>query len=221
MELAVACKERGANVTIAMRGNGFFRKSFSARGHEMLLERLRERDVEMMTGCTIESMEESETDLAVRFGDGTLREFSAVVLGVGTAPNVSMPSGSGMAVDKGVIVNENLRTSDPDVYAAGDVAALSDGFGHSRIAATWQNALLQGRTAARNMLGHDEKYSVATGHVVSFFGLSIAFVGDAENGEGSPVYFDGEGFSMSVFVDSGRGLKSRKSLYGRCYRSDA
>jgi NADPH-dependent 2,4-dienoyl-CoA reductase/sulfur reductase-like enzyme/nitrite reductase/ring-hydroxylating ferredoxin subunit len=91
---------------------------------------------------------------SVELDDGTALEADLVVIGIGVAPLTELADTAGLAVDNGVIVDEQLRTSDANIWAAGDVAAYP-GPGGSRVRVEhWVQAQRQGRAAARNMLGH-------------------------------------------------------------------
>jgi 3-phenylpropionate/trans-cinnamate dioxygenase ferredoxin reductase component len=82
-----------------------------------------------------------------------------VVVGVGVVPNTELAVGAGLAVDNGVLTDAGLRTSDPDVYAAGDVANSDHPlFGRHVRVEHWANALNGGPAAARSMLGQDVSY---------------------------------------------------------------
>jgi 3-phenylpropionate/trans-cinnamate dioxygenase ferredoxin reductase subunit len=86
-------------------------------------------------------------------------EADVVVVGVGAAPNVELAAAAGLEVDNGVVTDDALRTSAPDVFAAGDVAsAFSPLYGRQVRVEHWANALHQGPAAARSMLGQQVSY---------------------------------------------------------------
>jgi 3-phenylpropionate/trans-cinnamate dioxygenase ferredoxin reductase subunit len=90
----------------------------------------------------------------VRTSTGRRIACDVVVIGVGAAPRVELAEAAGLLVEDGVAVDERLETSVPGVFAAGDVAAAWHPFYQARIRVEhWANALHQGETAARNMLG--------------------------------------------------------------------
>ncbi len=95
----------------------------------------------------------------VRLGDGTVIDADTVVVGIGITPNTSLAERAGLTVVNGILVDEHLATSDPDIFAAGDVANvyyphLST---HVRLE-HWAAALNQGPAAAANMLGQRTVY---------------------------------------------------------------
>jgi 3-phenylpropionate/trans-cinnamate dioxygenase ferredoxin reductase subunit len=119
----------------------------------------RERGVELLTGVELEALEGAGRLERVRLADGRTIDCSAVVVGVGVAPRTALAEAAGLAVDNGLLVDASLRTSAPQVYAAGDVAnAVHPFYGRRVRVEHWANALNQGPAAARNMLGGEEPY---------------------------------------------------------------
>ncbi len=96
---------------------------------------------------------------AVALDDGEEIPADVVVVGIGVRPSTSLAQAAGLAVDNGVLVDEHLRTSDPDVFAAGDCVNLWSPFYQRRLRVEhWANALNGGPAAARAMLGGDVVY---------------------------------------------------------------
>ncbi len=87
-----------------------------------------------------------------------------VIVAAGIKPNTELADNAGLKVGNGIVVNEYLRTSDPDIYAAGDVIEIKDQVtGKRGNSATWFNAVLQGKYAAFNMAGMKRPYTGAVG----------------------------------------------------------
>ncbi|MGZ4599472.1 MAG: NAD(P)/FAD-dependent oxidoreductase [Oryzihumus sp.] len=115
-------------------------------------------DLHLSTG--VDRIEGTDAATGVRTSDGTLVEGDLVVVGIGAAPRDELARAAGLEVDNGVLTDEHLRTSEPDIYAAGDVANAMHPFYGKRIRVEhWANALNQGPAAARNMLGAGTAYS--------------------------------------------------------------
>lgn len=115
--------------------------------------------VDLHFGVGVDAFDGSGSVEQVRLSDGTVLTAQMVVVGVGVAPRVELAERAGLALNNGVVVDEYLRTSDPAIYAAGDVAnAFHPRYGtHIRLE-HWSAALHQGPAAARNMLGLPTPY---------------------------------------------------------------
>jgi 3-phenylpropionate/trans-cinnamate dioxygenase ferredoxin reductase subunit len=101
---------------------------------------------------------EAGDQMVVQTDAGTI-EADYVLVAVGMTPNVELLEGSGIEVDNGIVVDEYCRTSDPDVFAAGDVANAWDAVrGHRVRVEHYDNAAKQGAAAAANMLGAEEPH---------------------------------------------------------------
>jgi 3-phenylpropionate/trans-cinnamate dioxygenase ferredoxin reductase subunit len=115
--------------------------------------------VEMLLGRGVEAFEGDGTVARVRLTDGTSVDCDFAVIGVGVAPRTALAQEAGLNVDNGVVVDERLVTSVPNIFAAGDVANAWHPFFERRIRVEhWANALNQGPAAARSMLGRDVSY---------------------------------------------------------------
>lgn len=111
----------------------------------------REHGVEFRLGRGVNEIGDEQ----VLIDDGTLIPADLVVVGIGVVPRTGLAEAAGLAVDNGIIVDDHLATSDPHIWAAGDVARYPGPHGELVRIEHWVVAQRQGQTAARNILGHD------------------------------------------------------------------
>lgn len=161
LEVAAAARSAGAEVTVLEAAAQPLLRVLGPEIAPVFARLHHDHGVDLRFGAEITELVGSDGRVTgVRLADGGLVEADVVVVGVGVAPNAGVAQAAGLPVDNGVVVDAALRTADPAVFAAGDVAnAFHPLFGgHIRVE-HWANALNQPATAARSMLGHDEPYT--------------------------------------------------------------
>jgi 3-phenylpropionate/trans-cinnamate dioxygenase ferredoxin reductase subunit len=128
---------------------------------------------------------------------GAVLPADVVVVGIGAAPNASLAAEAGLEVDNGVLVDGALRSSDPDIFAAGDVANVLHPLLGRRIRVEhWANALNGGPAAARSMLGQQVSYDRVPYFFSDQYDLGMECAGVPEPGSYDQVIYRGEPKSL-------------------------
>jgi 3-phenylpropionate/trans-cinnamate dioxygenase ferredoxin reductase subunit len=129
----------------------------------------------------------------VVLADGTRLSADAVIAGVGITPTTGIAEAAGLAVDDGILVDEHLRTSDPDIYAAGDVAnAYHPRIGKHLRVEHWANALHQPAVAAAGMLGNQASYDRTPYFFTDQYDMGMEYVGSVGPGGADEVVVRGD-----------------------------
>jgi 3-phenylpropionate/trans-cinnamate dioxygenase ferredoxin reductase subunit len=129
----------------------------------------------------------------VLLSDGTHVAADAVLVGVGIRPNTQLAEAAGLEVRNGIVVDSQLRSSNPDIFAAGDVAnAFHPQLGKHIRVEHWANALNQPQTAARAMLGQDAAYDRVPYFFTDQYDLGMEYSGYVEPGGYDQVVFRGD-----------------------------
>jgi NADPH-dependent 2,4-dienoyl-CoA reductase/sulfur reductase-like enzyme len=129
----------------------------------------------------------------VQLTDGTTIEADAVVVGVGAAPDLTLAELAGLDLDNGVLVDASLRSSDPDIYAVGDIANHDHPIlGHRVRVEHWATALNQPVTAAAALLGEDTSYTELPYFFSDQYDLGMEYIGYAPKGSYDQVVVRGD-----------------------------
>jgi 3-phenylpropionate/trans-cinnamate dioxygenase ferredoxin reductase component len=194
LEVAAAARTHGAAVTLVEVDTLPLRRVLGDEVARVFADLHAEHGVDLRLGTGIREIVGTDGRVAsVTLEDGTSLPADAVVVGVGITPAVELAQAAGLAVDNGVVVDAALRTSDPDVYAAGDVANAENPLlgRHIRVE-HWQNALDGGPAAARSMLGQDVVYDRVPYFFTDQYDLGMEYTGYAEPGGYDQVVFRGD-----------------------------
>jgi 3-phenylpropionate/trans-cinnamate dioxygenase ferredoxin reductase subunit len=177
-EVAAAARSHGVEVTLIEYAGQPLEGVLGPRLGGFFAGVHREHGVRLLTGARVERIEGTRRVEAVRLADGTRVACGAVVLGVGVAPETRLAEAAGLHVDQGVVVDAELRTSHPDVFAAGDAAnAWRPRYDRHVRVEHWANALEQGPAAARSMLDRGEPFDALPYFFTDQYEVGIEYVG--------------------------------------------
>jgi 3-phenylpropionate/trans-cinnamate dioxygenase ferredoxin reductase subunit len=158
-EVAASARQKGLEVALIEQADTPLERVLGREVGEIYGAIHRDQGVDLRTGAAVEAIEGSGRAERVRLAGGDTVDCDFVVVGIGVAPRVSLAEAAGLEVGDGINVDERLRSSNENVFAAGDVAAAYHPFFEQRLRVEhWHNALEQGPAAARSMLGKGDPY---------------------------------------------------------------
>ena len=158
-EVAASARQRGLDVTVVEPASVPLERVLGTEVGAVYRDIHADHGVRMLLGTGVAGFEGATAVERVRTSDGRELACDFVVVGVGVQPRTRLAEQAGLAVENGILVDEQLQTGAPGVFAAGDVANAQHPFYGERIRVEhWANALHQGPAAARGMLGATEPY---------------------------------------------------------------
>jgi 3-phenylpropionate/trans-cinnamate dioxygenase ferredoxin reductase subunit len=157
-EAAASARQRGLDVTVVEPMSVPLERVLGPEVGAIYRDIHADHGVELLLGTGVEAFEGTGGVERVRTSDGRTIDCDFVVVGIGVAPRTELGERAGLAIDDGIVVDANLRTSAPDVFAAGDVARHHHPIHGPIRVEHWANALHQGPAAAVCMLDRDEPY---------------------------------------------------------------
>lgn len=179
LEVASSARQRGMDVTVIAPGKVPLGKIMGERigEHFAALHRKHGVDLKMETHVTGFLEEDGQlTGVATSGGDVPA---DRILIAIGAIPNTELAEAAGLEVDNGILTDASLRTSDPDILAAGDVAnAEHETLGRIRVE-HWDNAIRQGKLAAQTIMGTGEQYDWQPYFFTDQFDLGMEYVGHA------------------------------------------
>jgi len=186
LEVAAGARQRGVNVTVVETAKQPLVAALGEAVGEVFANLHRDHGVDLRLATQVEEISTTggkATGLKTR--DGSTVAADAVLVAVGAKPNIELAELAGLSLgDGGVLVDASLRTSDPDIYAVGDIAAAEHPLFRARIRTEhWANALKQPAVAAAGMLGKPGEYDELPYFFSDQYDLGMEYVGHAPNFE--------------------------------------
>ena len=180
-EVAAALRLQQRDVTMIVPEQGIGARVFPADLATFIATYYREKGVTVKLGDSVAGIEARGSGFMVRTKSAGDVEANGVVAGLGIVPNVDLATQGGLPIDNGIMVDEQLRTSRADVYAAGDVAAFTNRALGKRMRVEHEdNALTQGRMAGLSMAGENVRYDHLPFFYSDLFNLGYEAVGEID-----------------------------------------
>jgi 3-phenylpropionate/trans-cinnamate dioxygenase ferredoxin reductase subunit len=194
LEITAAAREAGVAVTVLETADLPLLRVLGSEVASVFAALHAEHGVDLRFGVQVAEITGSDGRAdGVRLSDGTLIPADAVIVGVGITPNTELAATAGLDVDNGIRVDAQLRSSDPDIYAAGDVAsAFHPILGKHIRVEHWANALNQPQAAARAMAGEQVSYERVPYFFSDQYDLGMEYSGYVEPDGYDEVVFRGD-----------------------------
>ena len=193
LEVAAAARQQGVDVTVLERSELPLLRVLGPDVARVFADVHRDHGVAFRSGAGVREFRGDGRVSSVALQDGTQLPADVVVVGVGVHPNVGLAETAGLAVDNGVVLDQALRSSDPRIYAAGDIAnAYHRLYGTHLRVEHWATALHSGPAAARSMLGIDVVYDRLPYFYTDQYDLGMEYTGYAPAGAYDTVVIRGD-----------------------------
>ena len=200
MEAAASLAQRGVSVTLLLAEERIWERLFTPEMSAFFRSYYEARGVKFLVNTQVAGFSGRRRVESVLTAAGERLPASFVVAGIGVTPETALFENTGAALNDGVLVNQYLETSVPGVYAAGDVANYRDTLsGRQRRVEHWDNAVSQGRHAARVMTGLREPFEHVPYFFSDVFDLSYEFWGDSSAADRIVTRGNPAGASFSVW----------------------
>lgn len=192
LEVAAAARAAGVTVTVLESGRLPLLRVLGPEAAQVFADLHRDHGVDLRCGVGPVAITGVRRAEGVLLGDGSRIAADAVVVGIGVTPDTDLARTGGLQVGDGVVVDARLRSSQPDIFAAGDVAnAWHPVLGERLRVEHWANALHQGQTAAMAMLGRDVVHDRLPYFYTDQYDLGMEYTGHVGAGGYDRVVFRG------------------------------
>jgi 3-phenylpropionate/trans-cinnamate dioxygenase ferredoxin reductase subunit len=198
LEAAAAARERGCEVTVIEPQSTALAAVMGEQVGELFAAVHRQHGVDLRFGTGVEGFEGDDKVTGVRTDKGDVIPADLVVVGVGVQPNTELAEAAGIEVasredGSGIVTGPDLRTSVPEVFAAGDVVRWDHPLlGHSIRVEHWSNAKDSGTAAAKAMLGQDVAHDAIPYFFTDQYDLGMEYAGDVPRGTSYQVVLRGD-----------------------------
>jgi 3-phenylpropionate/trans-cinnamate dioxygenase ferredoxin reductase subunit len=181
-EIAAALTMNERQVTMLFPETGIGAATFPADLSDSITQYYRAKGIDLRTGVSVTDVISDNGGVTIRTDDGDPIQAEAVVAGIGLLPNTALAEDAGLVVDNGIVVDASLRTSHPDIFAAGDVASFRNpALGERMRVEHEDNANTMGLMAGRAMAGETVEYTHLPFFYSDLFELGYEAVGKVDS----------------------------------------
>lgn len=182
LELAAIARGLGASVTLIEGLSRILSRGVPEDIANAVAARHKAAGVEILCESRIETFKIRANGVSIGLAGGRTIDADIAVIGIGSIPNVALAQEAGLAIDNGIMVDDHLRTSDPDIFAAGDCCSFPiPVYGGRRVRLeSWRSAQEQAMLAAANLTGADERISAVPWFWSDQYELTLQVAGLAE-----------------------------------------
>ncbi|MDX8432148.1 ferredoxin reductase [Mesorhizobium sp. M4B.F.Ca.ET.215.01.1.1] len=184
LELAASSRKLGATVTVIEAQPRILMRGVPAEIAAVIHKAHEAESVTILAGQGIEAIADDGKEVRISLTGGQQIVADLAVIGIGAVPVTGLAAEAGLAVDNGIAVDAELRTADPDIFAAGDCCSFPlAAYGGRRVRLeAWRNAQEQGALAAKNMLGAGEAHAAVPWFWSDQYGLTLQIAGLSDEG---------------------------------------
>lgn len=217
LEVAAAARGAGTEVTLIEAAELPLLNVLGPELAQVFADLHRAHGVDLHLGAGVESISTSggRAD-GVQLSSGEKLPADALVIGVGVSPDVTLAKEAGLAIDNGVLVDASLRTSDPDIYAVGDIANHDHPVLGLRVRVEhWATALNQPASAAAALLGGSGHYTTLPYFFSDQYDLGMEYIGHAPHGSYDRVVTRGDTEArefVAFWLDAGLRIKAAMNV---------
>jgi NADPH-dependent 2,4-dienoyl-CoA reductase/sulfur reductase-like enzyme len=181
-EIAAALAMNGKKVSMLFPDSGIGAKIYPREISDYLTSFFRLKGVEVIAGSKVQALKKAGNRYQLITVDDDTILVDGVIAGIGIQPNVELAKAAGLKVGNGIVVDQTLHTSQPDIFAAGDVAEFASPTLGKRLRIEHEdNANNMGQQAGRNMAGADEPYHHLSYFYSDLFELGYEAVGELDS----------------------------------------
>jgi len=185
LEIAASARKRGADVTVIEALPRILTRGVPEEIARIIDARHRDEGVTLACGKGVSALRETTSTIEAALSDGSSVAADLLIIGIGAVPVTDLAQKAGLAIENGIAVDDRLRTSDPDIYAAGDCCSFPLAiYGGRRVRLEcWRNAQDQGALAARNLLGAGDSTTAVPWFWSDQYDLTLQIAGLPDEGK--------------------------------------